>query len=159
MVITADNTQPGTVFNLGAVLEVIMLHYDTSIRLSKKKRTWTARISFTNSLSEIKAWISNYIHSFCGIQSLIHHLIVAEWHISIGKLTTIGSDNGLSPGRRQVIIWTNAGILLIWPLGTMFSENLIEIHTFLFKRMHLKMASAKWRPFCLSLNAWTSTVV
>ena len=39
MVITADNTQPGTVFNLGAVLEVIMLHYDTSIRRSKKKRT------------------------------------------------------------------------------------------------------------------------
>ena len=29
------------------------------------------------------------------------------------EVTTIGSDNGLSPGRRQAIVWTNAGILLI----------------------------------------------
>ena len=29
------------------------------------------------------------------------------------KLNIIGSDNGLSPGRRQAIIWTNAGMLLI----------------------------------------------
>ena len=33
-----------------------------------------------------------------------------------------GSDNGLSPGRRQAIIWTNAGILLIGPLGTNINE-------------------------------------
>ena len=72
-------------------------------------------------------------------------------HICVGKLTIIGSDNGLSPGRRQAIIWTNAGILLIGPLGTNFSEILIEIDTFSFKKMHLKM-SAKWRPFCLGLN-------
>ena len=48
-------------------------------------------------------------------------------HICVNKLTIIGSDNGLSPGRRQAIIWTNAGILLIGPLGTNFSEILIEI--------------------------------
>ena len=48
-------------------------------------------------------------------------------HICISKLTTIGSDKGLSPGRRQTIIWTNAGILLVGPLGTNFSEILIEI--------------------------------
>ena len=68
-------------------------------------------------------------------------------HICVGKLTSIGSDNGLSPGRRQAIIWTNAGILLIGPLGTNFSEILIGIQTFSFKKTHLKMASAKWRPF------------
>ena len=73
-------------------------------------------------------------------------------HICVGKLTIIGSDNGLSPGRCQAIIWTNAGILLIRPLGTNFNEILIEIHTFSFKKMHLKMSSAKWRPFCLGLN-------
>ena len=67
-------------------------------------------------------------------------------------LTIIGSDNGLSPGRRQPIIWTSAGILLIGPLGTNFSEILIGIQTFLFKKMHLKMSSAKWRPSCLGLN-------
>ena len=73
-------------------------------------------------------------------------------HICVSKLTIIGPDNGLSPGRRQAIIWTNAGILLIGPLGTNFSENLIGIQTFSFKKMPLKMASAKWRPFCLGLN-------
>ena len=73
-------------------------------------------------------------------------------HICVVELTTIGSDNGLSPGRRQAIIWNNAGILLIGPLGTNFNEILIEIHTFSFKKMHLKMSSGKWRPCCLGLN-------
>ena len=73
-------------------------------------------------------------------------------HICISKITIIGSDNGLSPGRRQAIIWTNAGILLIGPLGIKFSEILIEINTFSFKKMHLKLSSAKRRPFCLCLN-------
>ena len=73
-------------------------------------------------------------------------------HICVSNLTIIGSDNGLSPDRRQAIIWTNAGILLIGPLGISFNENLIGIQTFLFYKMHLKMSSAKWRPFCLGLN-------
>ena len=73
-------------------------------------------------------------------------------HICVGELTTIGSDNGFSPGRRQAIIWTNAGILLIEPLWTNFSEILIGIQIFSFKKMRLKMSSAKWRPFCLGLN-------
>ena len=54
-------------------------------------------------------------------------------HICISKLTLIGSDKGLSPGWRQAIIWTNAEILLIGPLGTIFSEIVIEIHSFSFK--------------------------
>ena len=73
-------------------------------------------------------------------------------HICVGNLIILGSDNGLSPGRRQAIIWTNAGILLIGPFGTNFSEILIGIQTFSFKKIHLKMSSAKWRPFCLGLN-------
>ena len=73
-------------------------------------------------------------------------------HICVSKLTTIGSDNGSSPGRRQAIIWTNAGILLIGPMGTNFSEILIETYTFSFKKMHLTMSSVKWRPLCLGLN-------
>ena len=76
-------------------------------------------------------------------------------HICVGKLTIIGSDNGLSPGRRQAIIRTNAGILLIGTLGTNFSEILSEIHTFSFKKMHLKMSSGRWRPICLGLNVLT----
>ena len=44
-------------------------------------------------------------------------LALTHWgrvtHICVSKLTIIGSDNGLSPGRRQAIIWVNAGILII----------------------------------------------
>ena len=80
----------------------------------------------------------------------------AHWgrttHISVGKLNIIGSDNGLSPERRQAIIWTNAGILLIGALGTNFSEILIEILAFLFTKMRLNMSSAKCCSFRLGRN-------
>ena len=73
-------------------------------------------------------------------------------HICISKLTIIGWDNGLSSGLRQAITWTNAGILLIKPLGPHFNDMLIEILTFSFMKMRLHVSSAKWRPFCLGLN-------
>ena len=76
-------------------------------------------------------------------------------HICVRKLTNIGSDNGLSPGRHQAITWTNAGIWLIWNLGTHFSEILSGICTFSFKTIHLKMSTAKWRQFCLGLDVLT----
>ena len=73
-------------------------------------------------------------------------------HICVSKLTVIGSDNDLSPDRRQAIIWTKAGILLIGPLRTDLSEIFIEILTFSFKKMRMKVSSAKRWPFCLSLS-------
>ena len=76
-------------------------------------------------------------------------------HICVGNRTIIGSDNGLSPCQRLPIIWTNAGILLIGPLGTDFGEISIKILIFLFKKMRLKVSSANWRPFCLGLNVLT----
>ena len=89
-------------------------------------------------------------------QSIEFIIALTHWgrvtHICVGNLTIIGSDNGLSSGWGQAIIWTNAGILLVGPLGTNFSEILIRIHKFSFTKMHLKMTSGKWRPFCLSLN-------
>ena len=33
-----------------------------------------------------------------------------------------------------------------------FGENLIEIHTFSLRKMHLKISFAKWWPFCLCLD-------
>ena len=75
-------------------------------------------------------------------------------HICVGRLTMSGADNGLSPSRRQAIIWTNAGILLIRRLGTNLGEIVREIGTFSFKKMHLKMSSGKWRPFCPGLNVF-----
>ena len=111
----------------------------------------------------------------CGVMSLLirpmeektafsNHLFplhqpLTHWgrvtHICVNELTIIGSDNGLSHGRRQAIIWNNAGLLLIVPLGTNFSEISIGIQTFSYKKMHLNMSSAKWRPFCLGLNVLT----
>ena len=73
-------------------------------------------------------------------------------HMCVSKINTIGSDNGLLPGWRQAIIWTNAGILFIGPLGTNFSEVFITIHAISFKKIHLKMSSGKWQPSCRSLN-------
>ena len=80
-------------------------------------------------------------------------------HIYVGELTIIVSDNGLSPGRRQAIVSTNDGILLIGPYGTNFNEILIEILIFSFTKMSLKVSSAKLRPFCLGLNVLTEAVV
>ena len=48
-------------------------------------------------------------------------------HMCLSKLTIVGSDNDLSPGRRQAIVGTNAGILWIGPLGTNFSDIVVEI--------------------------------
>ena len=83
-------------------------------------------------------------------------------HICVSKLSIISSDNGLSPGRRQAIIWTNAGIFLIGHLGTNFSEILIEIQTLSFTKMRLKTSSAEWRPFrpqCVNNYCWCQSVV
>ena len=82
--------------------------------------------------------------------------------IWVTDLTISGSDNGLSPGRRQAIIRTNAGILLIRPLGTKFSEILFKILIFSFKKMRLKMSSAKKaailsRPQCVNEPRFSST--
>ena len=62
------------------------------------------------------------------------------------SLTIVDSDNGLAP----IKCWTNAGALLIRPLGTNFNEILNKMHTFSFKKMHLKMYVKRWQ-FCPSL--------
>ena len=59
--------------------------------------------------------------------------------------------NGLLPSQCQVIIWSNARILLIGTVGTNFNEILIKSRIFSFKKMHLKMPSEKWWPICLGL--------
>ena len=45
-------------------------------------------------------------------QTLLTHWVRGT-HKCASELTIIDSDIGLSPGRRQAIIWTNAGILLL----------------------------------------------
>ena len=87
-------------------------------------------------------------------------LIEIEWRkVASVKLTIIGSDYGLLPGRHQAITLTNAGMVLIRPLGKKISEIFIEIQTFPFKKMHLKTSSAKWRPFCPGLDVFIKGIV
>ena len=95
----------------------------------------------------INYWVNisnGMIYPVCCFLALLTH-----WgrvtHMCVCRLNTIGSENGLSAGRRQAIIWTNAEILLIW---TNFNEILIKIHTFSFEKTFLEMSSAKWRPLC-----------
>ena len=109
------------------------------------------RVNFLNPEKKSLGYLYQYL---LGIIWLTHWGQVT--HICISNLSIIGSDNGLSPGRCQAIIWTNAGILLIGPLGKNFNEILNEIHTFLFKKMHLKMSSGKGRSFCLGINVLIS---
>ena len=74
---------------------------------------------------------------------LVGDIALTHWgrvtHICVSQLITIVSDNGLSPDRRQAIIWNNDGILLFGPVESKFSEILIKMYTFSFKKMHLKI--------------------
>ena len=104
--------------------------------------------------SNTRIWISVYKCGKC-----IHWVCVYFTELTPSKSVSwaiIGSDNSLSLNRRQTIIWTNAELFLIVPCGTNFSEIWIQIPTFLFKKMSLKMSSGKWRPFCFGL--WHKTI-
>ena len=98
-------------------------------------------------------------NGFPGGSSAKYFMGFTHWgrvtHICVANLTIIGSDNGLSPGWRQAIIWTNAWILSSGPLETNFREISIKIQTFSFMKMVLKVSSAKWQPYCLGLNVLT----
>ena len=120
-------------------------------------------MSFVNVLEKIDwhrivpCWLMLWCTTQPGISGFSTNMLcLIHWgrvtHICVGKLLIIGSDNGLSPDRRQAIIWTNAGLLSIGPLRTYFSENLIKVQQFSLKKMHVKMPSAMWRPSCLGLN-------
>ena len=93
-------------------------------------------------------WSFNIISASGLALTVSSHVYITHWgrvtHICVSKLSINGSDNVLWPCWHQAVIWTNYGILLIRKVGTYLSENLSEIHTFSFAKMHLKMLSAKW---------------
>ena len=85
-------------------------------------------------------------------------------HICISNQTTIGSDNGLLPGWLQAIIWTNAGILLIWPLGTNCSEIFIGHSNILiqenaFENVVCKMLAIWPQPQCVKWSHSPVTIL
>ena len=122
--------------------------------------TWGPKLeaSFTIFFSLYSKFHGNHKMFLAQMYNNYHfkNLHMTHWgqlkHMCVSKLTIIGSDvvTWTAPA-----IWTDARILLIGPSGTNFSGILIEIHTFSFKKMHLKMSSRKWLPFCRSLNALT----
>ena len=97
-------------------------------------------LNYSFKLSQVKlkkAFFVNkvvYHNTFFNKQICIIRCFQTHWgrvtHICVSKLTIISSDNGLSPGCHQAIIWTNAGKLLFGPPGTNFNKILIEMHTF-----------------------------
>ena len=127
-----------------------------------KATVWVS-FSLKKTLSLYHYW-AHYSKNQAIILNVVYHelhvnTLITHWgqviYVFVSNLATIGTDNCLLPGRHQAIIWISAGILLIGPLRTNFSETLIKIRISSFKKMHLKISSAIWCPFCLSLNVLT----
>ena len=89
---------------------------------------------------------NNEIYIFRWILIFSNHLLLTHsgrvTHICVNKLTIIGSDIGLLPGRHQDIIWTKAGILLIRTSGENFSEILKA------KCIHFHSRKCIWNVVC-----------
>ena len=104
-----------------------------------RKFTWSAEVAILyNELEN---------HTFSGTNDLSHWGLVMPYAI-LWSLVIIGSDSGLLPVQYQATNSTNADLLSIRRLEPYFSEMSFEIRAFSFNKMHLKMLSAKWQPFC-----------
>ena len=107
-------------------------------------------------LSKKKLYPTLCVPNYCRISSYSIKIntcqvkVYSRWsvylltHICVCNLTIIG-PNKKWPGRGQAIIWTNTGMLLIGHLGGHFSEILIEIHTFSFKKIHSFVCISLWK--------------
>ena len=69
----------------------------------------------------------------------------------VRDIINIGSGNGFLPVWHQAIIWINADLLSVWTSGINSSDILMEIRTFFFKKIHLKMSSANDHYFIQAL--------
>ena len=81
--------------------------------------------------------------------------VLLPWQTGVtqcGLRQWTGSAIGLSLGQRQTITWTNDDLLSVATLGRNLSQIWNQIQKFSFKKLHLKMLSAKCQPFCFSLN-------
>ena len=75
-------------------------------------------------------------------------------HICVDNLTVIGSENGLSPGRRQASIWNQCWNIVNWTLGNKlqwkFNQNSnIFIQENVFENVVCEMAFILSRPQCV----------
>ena len=134
----------------------------TKLKETIKQKSSTTRVVNTASVDGRGVSTLRYKGICVPIESWPSCLVcVRDWYLTswgrvtyicVGNLTIIGSDNGVSPSWHQSINWTNAGILLVGRLGTNFSEILIQLLAFSFKKMRLKVSTVKWRLFCLGIK-------
>ena len=75
-------------------------------------------------------------------------------HICVGKLTIIGSDNGLSPGRYSHYL-NQCWNIVNWTLRNKFQWNFNRNSNIFIYENRMKISSAKWRSFCPCLNVLT----
>ena len=75
-----------------------------------------------------------HIYASANYPSLVHKMAYRETH------------------RRQAIIWTSAGILLLGHSRTNFNDMFFEIQALTLKEIYLKISSAKLRPFCVGIS-------
>ena len=140
-----------TIFLVHVLVTMGLLEYTISRQNSNRKKILFAQdIHLIKNSFRILFTVRGSITAMFCVKSANHWAnenTLTHWgrvtHICVSKLTTIGSNNGLSPGRCQAIIWTNGAIL--------FSDILFEIHTYSLKNA-LEMSSGNWRPFCLRLK-------
>ena len=136
--------------NIGSIKRVLGYPPESNFtRSGHEFNLWHAFGDYTYKITSPRGQWVNLLYNRSKLLALFGIFWASHWgqvtHICVSILTTIGSDNGLSPGQWQAIIWTNAGILLLGLLGTNFSEILIQIHAFSVRKMHwkkIKMSSA-----------------
>ena len=120
-------------------------------------------------LITIVCWVLyGFICYFEWVRRIHDTITLTHWgrvtHICVGNLTIIGPDNGLSPDRRQAIIWTNAGILLN-KLRNKLQWNIcrnsyIFIQENAFENVVREMSAILSRPQCVkSYVSWASYMV
>ena len=153
-------------YNSSCLLQSLVLEFFNRIHIWEMSpqlscgdifRIWAWNSTGNNISITLRSWKNNGTEEIGAYFTIEHLQPLTHWgrvtHICVSQLITIVSDNGLSPDRRQAIIFTNIHeILLFGPVGRNFSEILIEIYAFSFKKINLKMSSEKWRPSCLGLN-------
>ena len=92
--------------------------------------------------------------TFSGLASstaLIHWGRVT--HMCVSELTIIGSDNGLSPGRRQAIIWTREWWNIVnWTLRNKLQWNFIRNSNIFIQQNALENVVCEMASICLGLN-------
>ena len=114
--------------NFFVTRETAHSHRQTDFPENGKSFVNNSRCNFEELISTNLTYLT-YSNSWMGLYCtayLTEFCQLTYWgrvtHTYVDNLTIISSDNGLSPGRRQAIIWATIGIL-----ATNVSENLIKI--------------------------------